>query len=122
MVSEWEQFARDVTNAGVTVHKGVKSAMFKASMNIKTGMIREFEKSTHFRSIAWSVDFDFTDYPNHVQAEIGPRHGSGEPGNLANIAYFGTSRGGGTVDFLAPFEREKPVLERHLEAVMGDVL
>lgn len=122
MVSEWEQFARDVTNAGVTVHKDVKSAMFKASMNIKAGMIREFEKSTHFRSIAGSVDFDFSDYPNHVQAEIGPRHGSGEPGNLANIAYFGTSRGGRTVDFLAPFEREKPVLERHLEAVMGDVL
>lgn len=122
MVGEWEEFARDVTSASTKVHKGVKSVMFKASMNIKAGMIREFQKSDHFDSIAGSVDFDFTDYPNHIQAEIGPRHGSGEPGNLANIAYFGTSRGGGTVDFLAPFEREKPVLERHLEAVMGDVL
>ena len=121
-VQELEKFAVDVTNAPRETHGAVVKTVFKAAMNIKTGMQAEFGRSQHFRSISGSVDFDFADYPNHVQAEIGPRHGSGEPGNLANIAYFGTSRGGGTVDFLAPFEREKPVLERHLEAVLGDVL
>ena len=33
--------------------------------------------------------------PSAVSAVIGPEKGA--PGSLANVAYFGTSRGGGTV-------------------------
>lgn len=121
-VQELEKFAVDVTNAPREAHGAVVKTVFKAAMNIKRGMQEELGTSTHFRSIRWSVDFDFIDNPNGIQAEIGPRHGAGEPGNLANIAYFGTSRGGGTVDFLKPFEQEKPVLEQHIGETMSDVL
>lgn len=119
---ELESFAMDLGRAGDKAMKDVEAVVFKGAMNVKRGMVQELQSSQHFRSIAKSVDFDIESRPNGVEAEIGPKSGAREPGNLANIAYFGTSRGGGTVDFMKPFEAEKPRFEQAIQEVLRDVL
>ena len=120
--SELESFAVDLGRAGDKTLKDVEKVVFKGAMAIKRDMAQELQSSRHFRSIAKSVDFDIESRPNGVEAEIGPKSGPREPGNLANIAYFGTSRGGGTVDFMKPFEEEKPRFEQAIREVLGDIL
>ena len=120
--SELESFAMDLGRAGDKALKDVEKVVFKGAMNLKRDMARDLQSSRHFPTIAKSVDFDIESSPNGVEAEIGPKSGPGEPGNLANIAYFGTSRGGGTVDFMKPFEEEKPRFEQAIQEVLGDIL
>ena len=121
--SELETFAVDLGRAGDRALKDVEKVVFKGALNLKRDMAQELQSSRHFRSIAKSVDFDIESRPNGVEAEIGPKSGPREPGNLANIAYFGTSRGGGgTVDFMKPFEEEKPRFEQAIQEVLRDIL
>ena len=120
--SELESFAVDLGRAGDKALKDVEKVVFKGAMNVKRRMAEELQSSQHFRSIAKYVDFDIESRLNGVEAEIGPKSGPREPGNLANIAYFGTSRGGGTVDFLKPFEEEKPRFEQAIQEVLRDIL
>lgn len=125
--SELRNFATDLTNSSKEVKEQVRKVFFKSAKNIKDGMQYEMMQSRSFRggeanSVAKSIDFDFDDRPNGIDVEIGPRHGRGSPGNLANIAYFGTSRGGGTVDFEAPFKAELPLIEKYVAEAIEDVL
>lgn len=117
-----ERFATDLGRVGSKAVREAEKVVFKGAMNVKRGMAQELRASTHFRPIARSVDFDFKSSRDGIEAEIGPKHGPGEPGNLANIAYFGTSRGGGTVDFMKPFNNEVPRFEKAIADVIRDVL
>lgn len=124
---ELRDFATDLTKAGAEAKEQVRKVFFKSAQNIKEGMQYEMSQSRSFRGgetkrVAKSIDFDFDDRPNGIDVEIGPRHGAGEPGNLANIAYFGTSRGGGTVDFEKPFKAELPLIEKYVAEAIQDVL
>lgn len=65
----------------------------RGAVNISKDMKQTARRSRSFRPIARAISFDILD--GGYTAEIGPVKGS--PGSLANIAYFGTSRGGGTV-------------------------
>lgn len=120
--SELRTLAADITKAGARVLPDVEKVVFKGAVNVKKRMQEELQSSTHFKSIASSVDFDIETAPNGVSAEIGPKHGAGEPGNLANVAYFGTSRGGGTVDFMKPLAEEAPRFEKAIGDVLKNVL
>lgn len=120
--SELRSFAADLGKSGARVLKDAEKVVFKGAMNIKNGMMEEMRGSRHFKSLSRSIDFDIEARPNGVEAEIGPKSGSGEAGNLANIAYFGSSRGGGTVDFMKPFEDEVPRFEKAIGEVLKDVL
>lgn len=120
--SELRTLAADITKAGASVLPDVEKVVFKGAVNVKKRMQEELQSSTHFKSIASSVDFDIETAPNGVSAEIGPKHGAGEPGNLANVAYFGTSRGGGTVDFMKPLAEEAPRFEKAIGDVLKNVL
>lgn len=119
---ELRTLAADLTRAGAKVLPEVEKVVFKGAMNVKAGMIAEAKSSRSFKGIAPSIDFDLTASANGVEAEIGPRHGPGEAGNLANIAYFGTSRGGGTVDFEKPMNDERPKFEKAIAEVIARVL
>lgn len=120
--SELMALGNDLRHAGDNIMSELEKVTFKGAMNVKQGMLEQLQDSTHFKSISRSVDFDIDVGPDGVEAEIGPRHGPGEPGNLANVAYFGTSRGGGTVDFMKPFEEEKPRFEKAIGDVAKNVL
>lgn len=121
--SELRDLAADLGRSGAGVLGEAGKVVFKGAMNIKSGMQKEMRGSRHFKSLARSIDFDIETRPSGVEAEIGPRSGPGEAGNLANIAYFGSSRGGGgTVDFMKPFEDEAPRFEKAIGDVLRDVL
>lgn len=120
--NELRSLSADITRAGDKVLPDVEKVVFKGAMNVKNGMRRQAESSRSFKGISPSISFDLTASANGVEAEIGPKHGPGEAGNLANIAYFGTSRGGGTVDFEGPLREEQPKFEKAIAEVLKNVL
>lgn len=123
--SEIRALAADLQAAGSGVAGVVRPIVHKGAMNIKKQMREEMQASAHFRPVAKAID-----YSMHggmvfgvgvIEAEIGPRRGS--PGSLANIAYWGSARGGGTVpDPQGALDAEVPGFEKALGDALGDLL
>ena len=87
----------------------------RGAVNIKESMQADLKGSGNagFRHVASTVNFDVTD--GGFGFEVGPDKPAGA---LANIAYFGTSRGGGTVrDPKEALHDEEPNLLRELEKI-----
>lgn len=121
-VSDLREFSSDLARAGAQIAPAVRAVIVKGAVNIKNAMRADMEASAHFSRVglARSIDFDVRGDANSVEAEIGPHHGPGETGNLANVAYFGTPRGGGTVrDPQEALDDEIPAYEAALLEVMG---
>lgn len=119
---ELRQFAQELGEAGNGLRRQVLGVVNKGALNVKNGMQAEMKKSRHFGQIARTINYDVEETPNSVEAEIGPNK-HWRAARLANIAYFGSSRGGGgTVDFMKPFNEEKSRFERHIGEALGDVL
>lgn len=107
----------DLTQAHKSIGPHVVRVVEKAAVNIKKQMQAEARGSKSFRGFAPAISYDIKARGAfggaEVEAEIGPEKGS--PGSLANIAYFGTSRGGGTVpDPRGALDAEAPNVERFL--------
>ena len=58
--------------------------------------------------------------PGRISAEIGPTKGGA--GSLANIAFFGTARGGGTHRFYEHGEEELPKLAEYVARAAVEVI
>lgn len=115
--TELRAFAADLTRAGDLVASDVEPVVVKGAVNIKDQLIAEARASTHFAPMARSIDFDIHGGQMFgvgiVEAEIGPNAERDPAGHLDNIAYFGTSRGGGTVpDPIGALEAEIPGFQR----------
>lgn len=125
--SELRTFEADLRAAPAKVARAARPAVFKGAMNIKNQLLKEMRASRYFRGAASDIDFDVD--ADGLGAEIGPHTGRGQPGalaniayfGLANIAYFGTSRGGGTVpDPQGALDAEVPRFEKALSDILGD--
>ena len=120
--SELRALAADLGRAPDKVQQGIRPVIAKGALNIKTEMQMDLASSTHFRGITFSVSYDTKVDSGGVEAEIGPDKGRAG-GALANIAYFGTSRGGGTVpDPQVALTAEAPRFEKALSDLLGDLL
>jgi len=93
----------------------LKGVVAKSALNTKKLMQADARKSKHFERLAPTINYDLKVHEFGgdavIEAEVGPdpsvtvaskskkpRPGPRTPGNLAGIAYFGTSKpGGGTV-------------------------
>lgn len=98
--------------------KRVEAVTHRGANNIKRQQQAEMRASKHFGAVAGAISYDLRTGGGFgggfVEAEIGPTKGA--PGSLANIAYFGGSRGGGTVpDPSVALEAEEPKFNRALE-------
>lgn len=121
--SELAAFAADLTAAGAIPAKGVRPVVVKGALNIKEQRRAEFGASRSFKGVAPAESFDILTDATGVEAQIGPTTGPGEAGNLANIAIFGTSRGGGTVpDPQNALDAEAPRFVAALEALVDESL
>lgn len=113
---ELRAFSKTLLASGDSVAAEAEKVILKGAMNLKKDLQSQMSRSRHFKGITSSITFDH----DGLTAEVGPEKGAGSGGALANIAYFGSSRGGGTVE--APEEalaREMPNLEKYLlEAVV----
>lgn len=103
----------------------VEAVVGKGASNIKKQLVREMKESRSFGQIAHTISYDVHSVTafggGAIEAEIGPE--SDGPGALANIAYFGTSRGGGTVpDPSGALAVELPKVESALLKFVGGVL
>jgi len=119
--SELREFAADMRRYPEQLRRHIRPVVEKGAVKIKTQMREEMSRSRHFKGVTLSITYDLIDRVGGVEAEIGPL--PGRPGSLANIAYFGGSRGGGTVpDPRGALEAEVPAFERALGALMSEVL
>ena len=96
-MSEVRAVAADMRAVDGRLNRWTLGVIEKGALNIKNQLRSEMQASRHFKGAAGDIDYDIRHSPGVIEAEIGPRSGPGNPGALANIAYFGTSRGGGTV-------------------------
>ena len=129
-VSEVRGLAADLTRAGSGIADKVRPVVHRSANNIKRQLRDEMGASESFKGAARDIDYDMTGAGGRIvfgvgviEAEIGPRSGPGQPGSLGKIAYFGTSRGGGTVpDPQGALDAEAPAFQKALEDVLGGLL
>lgn len=119
---ELREVAHDLSAVDVRLVPNVERVFSKAAVNIKKQLIREATGSRHFRGFAPGISYDRKGFAGfgggEIVYEIGPEKGA--PGSLANIAYFGTSRGGGTVpDPVGALNTEIENLIPHVEAALA---
>lgn len=95
-VSELRTLARDLERIPDKVQRGVRPVVSKGALNVKQELQMDLASSTSFSGITFSVNYDIKVDGDGVEAQIGPNK-SKYGGALANVAIFGTSRGGGTV-------------------------
>lgn len=119
-----DEVARAFLAKSNRVASEVVPVMHRAGSNMKRDLRAEMSASQHFSVITPAITYDVTGGTafggGFVEVEVGPVKGS--PGSLANIAYFGTSRGGGTVaDPAGALEREIDNAERYLTDVIGEL-
>ncbi|WP_019148472.1 hypothetical protein [Timonella senegalensis] len=108
---EIRAFATTVRAAAKDITPDAEKVMFKGAMNVKRDLQKQMRASRHFKGATNSITFDQAG----LSVEIGPEKASGSGGAIANVAYFGTSRGGGTVeDPLEALNREAPYVEKYL--------
>jgi hypothetical protein len=94
----------------------VDAVIQRAALNVKREMQADASGSAHFKGMAGSITYDSHYQLGKVRYVVGPDKGR-RGGALGNIAYFGTSRGGGTLDINKPLRTEEPRMLSALEAL-----
>lgn len=119
--SEVRQFAADATRLPGELSRWLRPAVSKGALNIKRAMQQDLQQSGNagIRHVARSISYDLIDGDNTVEAEIGPDKPSGA---LANIAYFGTSKGGGhTRDPIEALNEEAAAFEKAIADIVEEI-
>lgn len=116
--SEVSEFAAKLAAAPEKKRRRVAMIVKKSAQNVKNETRADLANSGNaaFRSIP--ISYDMHDRGALVEADIAPDDGG--VGDLANLAFFGTAKGGGTHDFYQHARAEFPNLVRELrKAAMG---
>lgn len=118
--AELNAFAADLGKIAVGAVPAVDKVLEKGALKIKEGLVSNLRGSPSFKGMAGSISYDvkFSGLTS-LGYVIGPDKGR-RGGALGNIAFFGTSYGGGTVDLEGPLRDEAPVIEGLIEDLMGD--
>ena len=115
--SELRALVADMSQAPAEVRQRVPAVIAKGALSIKDDLAEQMQSSRHFKGFA-VMSYDLID--GGMGAEIGPEKGG--PGAGANIAYFGTSKGGGTVeDPVEALNREEPKITEALGDLFEDL-
>lgn len=108
--AELRKLSENLGKVAGSAVKDVDAVVQKGALNVKKELAYSAVWSKHFKGMAGSISYDSHYLPGRVRYEVGPdknRRG----GALGNIAYFGTSRGGGTLDIEQPLRSEGPRLQ-----------
>lgn len=118
--SELRAYVVKLESAPAESKGALAQVVSKGALNIKEDMQAELRSSGNrgFQYIASTVNYDLVD--GGMTAKIGPDKPSGA---LANIAYFGSYKGGGTrEDPVEALNREAPNFEEYVTKVAGELL
>ncbi|WP_298046964.1 hypothetical protein [uncultured Bifidobacterium sp.] len=90
----------------------ISASVKKGAQNVKNSIRDDLNGSGNaaFREIP--VSYTVRESAGRITAEIGPTKGGA--GSLANIAFFGTAKGGGTHRFYEHGEEELPKLTEYV--------
>ena len=110
--SELTAFADKLLAKGVARRAAITMAVKKGAQNVKNDLREDLSSSGNkaFRRIP--ITYTVKEAPGRISAEIGPTKGGA--GSLANIAFFGTAKGGGTHRFYEHGEEELPKLAEYV--------
>lgn len=122
--SDFDEFAGDVAAAVAEIGAGIPKVLSKGALNVKNDWRDALRASTSFKGIAHSVSYDTRTGQGWSEAEIGPDNSRYPAGNLANIAHFGNSDGGGgtVADPQTFLDAEEPRLTKALEDLIDKAL
>jgi hypothetical protein len=116
--SQLESLATRLEYAPTKKRPLVKAAIKKGAQNIKEAIQADVKTSSNRAIRRISIGYDMHETVDTVEADIGPRDGGAS--NLANFAFFGTSKGGGSHEFYPHGEREMPATAEYVHrAAMG---
>ncbi|ATU21062.1 hypothetical protein [Bifidobacterium choerinum] len=118
-VSQLRAFAGKLRHAPGAKARRVRATTVKAAVNIKKAVQADLRGSSNsgIRRIPIQYEEPFLSAPMTVTIQIGPE---AKAGGLANIAFFGTSKGGGGHRFYEHAEAELDTWKRYLgEAMEG---
>lgn len=124
---EIHALARDLGKVPDKLVSKITKIMPNTGLAMKQRMIKDLQGSSSFRPAARSVDYDVKTLgfggDTVIQVEVGPNVARAAAGALENIAYFGTSMGGGTVpDPVVPMRLEAPVFFGFMEMATDGLL
>lgn len=112
-IDQIDQLSADLRALPEHARSDARQVIKRGAVNVKRQLVSEMQTSPSFRGVASAISFDMEERAGSVEAVIGPTKGA--PGSLANIAIFGTSRGGGTVpDPRGALDAEAPVASGYL--------
>lgn len=118
--SELTAFGDKLLAKGVARRAAITMAVKKGAQNVKNDIREDLSSSGNkaFRRIP--ITYEVKESAGRVTAEIGPSKGGA--GSLANIAFFGTAKGGGTHEFYVFGEDEMPRLAEHVAKAAVEVV
>ena len=98
----------------------ISKAVRKGAQYVKTAITEDLHGSSYpqFRRIPIHYEIQTAGIAG-IAADISP--GDGDAGDLANIAFFGTARGGGTHRFYGHAEDELPKLAEYVREAADDI-
>lgn len=112
-ISGLAEFTADLRALPELARGDARQVLAKAGVTIKSQLQAEASGSRHFGQIARAISYEILERAGSIELVAGPTKGS--PGSISNIAYFGGSRGGGTVpDPRGALEAEAPVASGYL--------
>ncbi|NKG22209.1 hypothetical protein [Paeniglutamicibacter terrestris] len=106
-LDELNQFGVELGKIASKALPEVDAVLEKGSLNIKEDLVAGAKSSKHFKGLAPAISYDSEYGAGSVAYAIGPDKAR-KGGGIGNVAYFGTSRGGGTLDLEGPLMREAP--------------
>lgn len=112
----------DLSKAESAALPAVTKIAATAANNIKRDLNRNLWASDHFKGAGGTVDYDETTRLGAVEFEVGPNKARKDAAAIANVAFFGTPRGGGTVDFDGPLRKEEAAFDKFIDQAVSRLL
>ena len=118
--SELTAFGRRVAAAHAMASVKVAQAVKKGAQNVKEGVISDLQTSSNYAISRIGIGYEMGSTGTTIYADVSPRDGGAS--DLANIAFFGTAKGGGTHWFYQFAEQELPTLAEYVGDAADDLL
>ena len=118
--SELTELGRRMALAQAVVKPQLASTVKKAAQNVKTAIESDVGASSNAGLRQVRIGYETGSTGTVEYADVSPREGGSS--SLANIAFFGTARGGGTHRFYEHAEDELPTLADYVSDAAGDAL
>lgn len=118
--SELTELGRRMALAQAVVRPRLSATVKKAAQNVKTTIESDVGASSNAGIRQVRIGYETGSTGPVEYADVSPREGGAS--DLANIAFFGTARGGGTHRFYEHAEDELPTLADYVADSAGDAL